>query len=68
MNEYLFEVFQPYCEQICDKWSPGIQSCLSSLAGNTNCYYTKEQKIQKMLTERHHLKAWTTWYVAQLRN
>ncbi len=68
MNELITEAFQPYCEQICDKWSPGTNICLCALYDSNKCFYTREQKIRKMLTERHHLKSWTDWYIAQLRN
>lgn len=69
MHESFEQVNNLYCEQICDKWSPKYKICIWKAVINNNgiCYYNTDQKIHKMKTETHHLKAWTDSYIAELQ-
>jgi hypothetical protein len=70
MKESLDKIKYLYCEQICDKWSPNLRVCIWSAINrhDTVCFYTKDQKIKKMGSEMHRLKAWVDSYIQELRN
>ncbi len=64
MNELLSEVNEKFCKECCNKYFPGNNKCLCA---NNHCFYTKEQKISTMHSEKHHLKAWVNEYINQLK-